>query len=81
MKATKRKLRIEVRKTGEATEIIQRKIYSDSVGNFIRCACRYKGQTFIVNSDEGDLGDPFRANDTYLDSLFIIATRPCAWNL
>ena len=62
-------------------ETIHRKLYVDQLGNFNRIACRYKGQTFLVNSDAGDIGDPFRADDSYAESLFIDAGQPCAWNL
>ena len=60
---------------------ILRRVYVDQVGNFNRCACRYKGRTFLVQSDAGDLGDPFRADESYATSLFIDAGKPCAWSL
>lgn len=66
---------------GETVETITRKIYCDSVGNFNRLACRYKGRTFLVHSEAGDIGDPFRADESYLSSLFILAEKPCAWKL
>lgn len=61
--------------------VISRKVYCDQVGNFNRFACRYNGQTFLVHSDEGDIGDPFRADESYLKSLFIEMDSPCKWNL
>jgi hypothetical protein len=66
---------------GETVEKIVRKIYGDAVGNFNRFACRYKGRTFLVHSEAGDLGDPFRADESYQKSLFIQADKPCLWNL
>lgn len=60
---------------------IRRKIYSDTVGNFNRLACRYNGKTYLVNSDAGDVCDPFRASDNMLSALFINIEKPCNWNL
>lgn len=62
-------------------ETIERKVACYPLGNFNRMACRYKGQTFIVHSEAGDIGDPFRANESYLQTLFIDASNPCAWKL
>lgn len=66
---------------GKEIETIVRKIYVDVVGNFNRVACRYKGRTYLVHSEAGDIGDPFRANDSYLNRLFIISDKPCQWHL
>lgn len=68
-------------KPESTAETIVRKIARDSLGNFNRMACRYKGQTFLVHSDAGDIGDPFRANESYLETLFIDANNPCGWKL
>jgi hypothetical protein len=65
---------------GERSNIL-RKLYVDQVGNFNRVACRYAGKTYIVHSEAGDLGDPFRADATYLDCLYIKTWEPCEWNL
>lgn len=65
---------------GERSNIF-RKLYVDQVGNFNRVACRYAGKTYIVHSEAGDLGDPFRANPSYLDRLFIKTWEPCQWSL
>jgi hypothetical protein len=58
-----------------------RKLYVDHVGNFNRVACRYAGKTYIVHSEAGDLGDPFRADATHFDCLYIRTWEPCEWNL
>ena len=60
---------------------VKRCVYCDTVGNYNRFAARYNGKTYLVQSDEGDLGDPFRANESYLSSLYIDLSSPCAWNL
>ncbi len=72
---------IEVRKPQNETEPIMRKLYVDQVGNFNRVACRYAGKTYIVKSESGDLGDPFRADNSYLEKLYIETSKPCEWNL
>jgi hypothetical protein len=66
---------------GQTIETITRKVYCDTLGNFNRLACRYKGKTYLVQSEAGDLGDPFRANESYLSALFIQSEKPCAWNI
>ncbi len=65
----------------EVLETIQRKVYGDTLGNYNRFACRYHGKTHLVHSDKGDIGDPFRADESYLETLFIEADSPCQWNL
>lgn len=66
--------------TGKFSEIekVNRRVYCDQIGNFNRFACRYKGKTYLVNSDNGDPGDPFRGTDK---NLFINIDRACDWNL
>lgn len=65
---------------GERHNIL-RKLHVDQVGNFNRVACRYAKKTYIVHSEAGDLGDPFRADPSYLDRLYINTWEPCGWNL
>ena len=83
----KKKYQINVRSgvnsfaPGETLETITRKVYCDTVGNFNRLACRYRGKTFLVYSEAGDIGDPFRADESYTTSLFILSEKPCKWNL
>lgn len=60
---------------------IDRVLNVDQVGNFARVACRYNGKTYLVNSEAGDIGDPFRADESYLDTLFIDVDGPCQWQL
>lgn len=72
------KQRIEVRKKGtrygepgELVEVITRKAWFESIGNFSPMFCRYHGKRMLVKSMEGDLSDPFRRDMWYLDSLYI----------
>ena len=71
----------ERRGTYEVVAYIKRKVYVDQVGNFNRFACRFNRRTYCVNSDAGDIGDPFRADKSYLKSLYIDLRLPCQWNL
>lgn len=52
-------------------ETISRKPWLESIGNFTPMFCRYKGKRTLVHSDAGDLSDPFRADASYLKTLFI----------
>lgn len=52
-------------------EIVKRAVKCEQVSNFDLITCVYKGEKYVVYSDVGDLSDPFRRNNTYLDSLYI----------
>ena len=56
----------------EVVATIQRVLRSESIGNFCPVFCSYKGNNrHLVKSDAGDLTDPFRADESYAQSLFI----------
>lgn len=57
----------------ELAEIIKRKVWLEAIGNFNPMFCTYKGKRTLVKSDEGDLSDPFRCTENYLDTLYIEA--------
>jgi hypothetical protein len=72
------KEKIEVRKKGvkwnepgELIETIRRKLRFEEIGNFNPAFCTYKRKRHLVLSKEGDLSDPFRREESYLDSLYI----------
>ena len=72
------KQRIEVRKKaekfgelGEKLDTIYRKCWMEEVGNFNPMFCRYKNEICLVNSTEGDISDPFRREESYLNFLYI----------
>jgi len=69
-----KKIKIEVRSNGKI-EIIFRVLRCEQIGNFCPIFCTYKGKRTLVFSDEGDLSDPFRRDETYTDSLFIIPSK------
>lgn len=52
-------------------ETIQRVPWMESIGNFNPMFCRYHNKRTLVHSDMGDLSDPFRANKSYLKTLYI----------
>jgi len=67
--------------TPPAIETVRRKLYFQPIGNFYPAFCRYKGKTYQVQSQAGDLSDPFRAQECYLETLYIDIAKPCQWNL
>lgn len=56
---------------GKTLDVIKRKVWVEAIGNFNPMFCRYKGKRMLVRSDEGDISDPFRREESYLNSLFI----------
>lgn len=67
------KIRIEVRdEKNEVKEIIHRKVWTESIGNFQPVFCRYMNARHLVQSDELHLGDPLRCNESdHINHLFI----------
>ncbi len=72
------KTSIEVRKKGEGfrnpgklIETIKRKIWSEAIGNFNPIFCHYKGKRTLIQSMKGDVSDPFRRDESYLETLYI----------
>ena len=53
-------------------ETIQRVLRAEQIGNFNPLFCTYKGKHELVSSDAGDLSDPFRREQAYEKSLFIV---------
>ena len=56
---------------GHLYAIIKRKMKFEAIGNFYSAFATYKGKEYLVKSEEGDLSDPFRADDSYLKGLYI----------
>ncbi len=67
--------------TGDAgthivTETIRRALRAEQIGNFSPLFCRYAGNPrVLVHSDAGDLSDPFRREEGYAASLFIVGEQ------
>jgi hypothetical protein len=64
----------------ERVELIRRKPWLESIGNFSPMFCRYKSRRELVYSDRGDLSDPFRRETNYLEKLFIRVEKPITTN-
>ena len=67
------KFRIEVRDgRNQVKEIIYRKVWSESIGNFQPVFCRYLNARHLVQSDELHLDDPLRCDQAeHTNHLFI----------
>jgi hypothetical protein len=66
------KHKIQVRLiTGFVIATVRRKLRAEQIGNFNPIFCTYKRKQYLVKSDDGDLSDPFRRNDNYLNNLYI----------
>ena len=55
----------------EKVETIKRVLRAEQIGNFNPVFCTYKGKRCLVQSDEGDLSDPFRRTEEHLKTLYI----------
>ena len=62
---------IQVRKGSEVIETIKRKVWLEAIGNFNPMFCRYRKSRCLVKSEEGDISDPFRREESYLKTLYI----------
>jgi hypothetical protein len=67
----KKKYRIKVKRGGQVIEEVQRVLWAEAIGNFNPLFCRYKGKRTLVQSEEGNISDPFRRRESYLTSLYI----------
>jgi len=67
------KMSIQVRNAdGTVLETIKRKPWAEQFGNFNPVFCRYRGKKCLVQSDKGDISDPFRADESYLETMYIM---------
>lgn len=62
---------VKLKQTGEVFKTIKRAIRSEQIGNFCPLFCTYLGKQRLVKSEEGDLSDPFRRQESYAKSFFI----------
>jgi hypothetical protein len=62
---------IKVRIGKNIVGTIKRKLYAEYCGNFNPVFCQYNYKRCLVHSEEGDLSDPFRRDETYLNKLYI----------
>jgi hypothetical protein len=66
-----KKYEIQVRIGDRAIGYIERVLYMKIIGNFNPVYCRYNNQEYLVKSEEGDISDPFRREESYLKTLYI----------
>lgn len=52
-------------------ETVNRSIHAEQIGNFNPFFCTYKGKSRLIKSDDGDVSDPFRREESYADTFFI----------
>ena len=55
----------------EVSATIRRVITAEQIGNFNPLFCVFKGKRSLVQSDGGDVSDPFRREESYANSFFI----------
>ena len=68
----KNKHKIEVRKDGKRIKTIKRVIWGEAIGNFNPIFCRFSyANRCLVKCTKGDISDPFRRDDSYLNTLYI----------
>ena len=75
----KQRYTIQVRAPGEGSwapgpvfDTIKRVIWAEQIGNFNPLFCRYQGKREIVQSLAGDVSDPFRREESYADTFYIV---------
>jgi hypothetical protein len=56
---------------GEVIEQIQVPLKAEQTGNFSFIYCIHKRKKYWVNSELGDISDPFRRTEEYLSKLYI----------
>ena len=67
----KQLIQVRFKSTGKIINTIKRVLRAEQIGNFCPIFCTYKGKRTLVKSEEGDLSDPFRRTENYIQSLFI----------
>uniref|UniRef100_A0A6M3LMT5 Uncharacterized protein n=1 Tax=viral metagenome TaxID=1070528 RepID=A0A6M3LMT5_9ZZZZ len=65
------KYTIQVRTNGHPTKTIKRSLRGRCSGNFNPLFCTFDGEEHLVQSEAGDLSDPFRRGVDYTKSLYI----------
>jgi hypothetical protein len=55
----------------DVVETVKLTLWAEQIGNFNPIFCKYKCKRTLVHSDDGDLSDPFRREESYAKTLFI----------
>ena len=75
MKSKKQQVQVRVKQKfgnpGDVLETIKVMLKAEQIGNFNPIFCAYQGKKHLVSSMEGDLSDPFRREECYLETLYI----------
>lgn len=71
----KHKLQVRIKREydnpGHILGVIKRVLRAEMIGNFNPIFCTYHGKKHLVKSLSGDLSDPFRRDESYVESLYI----------
>jgi hypothetical protein len=67
----KHTIEVRAKDNGIIFKTIRRVLRAEAIGNFNPIFCTYLGKRHLVLSDEGDLSDPFRRDESYLATLYI----------
>jgi hypothetical protein len=67
----KHTIEVRAKDNGIVFKTIKRVLRAEAIGNFNPIFCTYQGSKHLVKSDEGDLSDPFRREESYLETLYI----------
>ena len=59
------------KQTGVLVKSVKRVLRQEAIGNFCPIFCTYMGEQKLVKSKKGDLSDPFRRDDSYVDELYV----------
>jgi hypothetical protein len=67
----KHTIQVKNKSNGVILNVVKRVLRSEAIGNFCPIFCTYLGKQYLVKSEEGDLSDPFRRQESYAQSFYI----------
>lgn len=67
----KHTIQVKNKSNGVILNVIKRVLRSEAIGNFCPIFCTYLGKQYLVKSEEGDLSDPFRRQESYAQTFYI----------
>ena len=70
----KKRYSVAVYSDGKLIKSVDRVLYFEQIGNFNPCFTIFSGYPRLVHSFRGDMSDPFRRDNSYLDHLYINLT-------
>lgn len=66
-----RKYKNKDKTTWETVGVVVRKLTAKAIGNFNPIFCVYNKKEYLVHSVLGDVSDPFRRTEDFLEYLYI----------